>query len=170
MPVPAQQGPPSAFPQTGVRLLVHTWGSTFSVDDTQFRSYMGASFQLWWIISCQRAIRMGNELFFPKLGGDCSLGVWSWALWRGTSCRGRGLGFGNDSLGAEVSRWPLVSQIPCWCLSKLRFQHSFTLLDKLKVNAVTPVDCCRVQARKGMRAVSCNTMNYRGCRPQNWYF
>lgn len=86
---------PSTFPQTvGVRLLVHPRGSTFSVDDTQFRSCTGASFQLWWFRSFQRAVRLGDELFFPKLGGDCSLGLWAGHCEGGVAAVGMGRGLG----------------------------------------------------------------------------
>ena len=106
--------PPSTFPQAGVRLLARTWGSTFSVDDTQFKSYMGASFQLWWIRSCPRAVRLGDELLLPKLGGDCSLGLWT------GHCEGRvaavgmdqGLGMTDLVLRCPGDLWWVGSRVP----------------------------------------------------------
>lgn len=149
---------PSTFPQTvGVSLLVHPWGSTFSVDDTQFRSCTGASFQLWWLGSCQRAVRLGDELFFSKIRGWLQPGALSWALWRGSSCCEHGSEFGVTDL---VLRCPSdlwwVRSLGAWV------NWGFTPLDKLKVNAVTPAEYRRVPAREGMRDVSCNTMDLQG--------
>lgn len=95
---------PSTLPQTvGVRLLVHPRGSTFSVDDTQFRSSTGASFRLWWLRSCQRAVRLGDELFFPKLGGDCSLGLWAGHCGVAAVGMGRGVGWQTWCSGVPVT-------------------------------------------------------------------